>query len=97
MSNDIHPIPVATDGTVPDATEPPHRRRASPWRRVAAGVALGLAVGGGAVAVAQLPLHHSQVGTVFTASQNPDDESTSGEPQQAARQHPDTGHDHEDD
>ena len=72
--HDIHPI-APPPGTVPDGLAPyrPPRRR---LRSIAAAAAAGLALGAGGVAVAQIPLHSSHVASVFTATQNPDDDST---------------------
>jgi hypothetical protein len=74
MHDDIHPI-APPPGTVPDGLAPyrPPRRR---LRQVAAAVAAGLALAGGGVAIAQIPLRSSHDATVFTATQNPDDDST---------------------
>lgn len=96
MTHEIHPIPAPPGGTVPaDAApyQPPRRR----LRKVAAAVAVGLAIGAGGVAVAQLPLHDSQVGSVFSATQNPDEESTAPAPESPEREHAAVGRDAEDD
>ena len=90
MNRDIHPIDPAPGGTVPAGAAPyqPPRRRA---RRLAAAVAAGLALGAGGVAVAQLPALDHHVGSVFSATQGPDDDTTVPEPEQPARPHADLG------
>jgi hypothetical protein len=95
--NEIHPVPGLTDGTVPEETPPTHRhgRRPGRWRRIAAGAAIGLSLGAGAVAVAQAPLHDSHVGSVFSATQNPDDD-TAEPPEAPGRSHVGTSQTHED-
>jgi hypothetical protein len=91
MDRDIHPIAPRPGGTVPEgaaAYQPPRRR----LRRMGAAVAAALALGAGAVAVAQAPVHGTHVATVFTATQNPDDDTTvPAPPQRPERAHADTG------
>ena len=92
--HDIHPVPGLEPGTVPEPSTPAAGRggrRAGRLRRVAAGLALGA----GAVAVAQLPLHSSHTGTVFSATQNPDDGAEA--PEQPTRSQTSTGEGHDDD
>jgi hypothetical protein len=91
MSRDIHPIEPAPGGTVPVGAAPyqPPRRRA---RRLAAAVAAGLALTAGGVAVAQLPVLDHHVGSVFSATQGPDDDTTVPEPERQAPARVDLGH-----
>ena len=74
MNGEIHPIPPSPRGAAPGSAAT-YRRPRRRGRRVAAALAAGLALGAGVVAVSQLPLHSTHVGTVVTATQNPDDET----------------------
>jgi len=96
MSNDIHPIPAPPGGTVPTGAAPyrPPRRRV---RQVAAAFTVGLALGAGGVAVAQLPMHNDHVATVFSATQNPDDATGVPDPESPERSHVGVGRAAEDD
>lgn len=91
---DFHPVP-APGGTVPSDLAPyrPPRRR---LRKVAAALAAGLALGAGGVAVAQVPLHSSHVGSVFSATQNPEDDTSTPEIDRPGRSHAAVGRTHED-
>jgi hypothetical protein len=87
MHDDIHPVEPPPGGTVPvhaAAYQPPRRR----LRRIAAGLAVGLTLAAGGVAVAQAPLHDGHVGSVFSATQNPDDDTTVPAPEHRERNHP---------
>ncbi|HEX2893095.1 MAG TPA: hypothetical protein VHO29_03730 [Marmoricola sp.] len=95
MHDDIHPI-APPAGTVPAGLAPyrPPRRR---LRKVAAVAAATIALGAGAVTVAQVPLHNSHQATVFTATQNPDDDTTVPAPQPPPRTQTDPGEGGQDD